>query len=112
MDCPNQGPFCEPVHKDNVDEANKCKSVNTKKECISLMKQYPCIWNPYNNLPNSNFIDIETMRYVQIPKYDRSDQLEKVHESFETKPDLYRLDDCGIVYALNHRDNSILQELS
>ena len=106
--CPDSGQYCLSIYE-NAPNGEQCSSVNTKQECITLMRKYPCIWNPHNNLPNSNFIDLETMKFVEErPKLKR---LEKIHKSSKTKPDLYRLDDCDLVYALNHRDNSILDGL-
>ena len=106
--CPDSGQYCLSIYE-NAPNGEQCSSVNTKQECIALMRKYPCIWNPHNNLPNSNFIDLETMKFVGERSW--MDNLEVVHKSSQTKPDLYRLDDCDLVYALNHRDNSILEGL-
>ena len=106
--CPDIGEFCVSIYQ-NAPNGEQCSTVTTKEDCITLMRQYPCIWNPHNNLPNSNYIDLETMKFVEERIW--MDRLEKVHKRYEIKPDLYRLDDCGLVYSLNVRDSSIFDQL-
>ena len=105
--CPQFGLYCKPINP--LTDNEPCSAVKTKRDCIKLMKIYPCVWSPHDNLPNNNYVDLETMKFVEERKW--IDSLERVHDSFPTKPNLYRFDDCGFVYALNHRDDDIFERL-
>ena len=63
-ECPDIGKYCKPIYE-NVDKGEECKTVNTKQGCVSLMvREYPCTWNPYYSLPNSNLLNPERTQFV------------------------------------------------
>ena len=105
--CPESGNYCLSV-QDNVDNARRCSAASTKQECVSLMKQFPCVWDPRNNLPNSNYIDVRTMQFVG--ERIRTDSLEKIQTSLYSQPEVLRFDGCDLVYTFNVRKNSIFDE--
>ena len=54
------------------------------------------------------------LEFIQQPRFNGKDNLETIHRSPQrrSKPDVYRLDNCGLVYALDTYRSSLLQDLA